>query len=69
MDQDIEEMADLCDEFLDSAISTDSLTRPIMLFARTVGARDEESPGVIIPSEGCSVMSFNSARKWHNEAS
>jgi hypothetical protein len=56
VDQDIEEMADLCDELLDSDISTDSLTRPIMLFARTVGTHDEESPGVIIPSEkviGC----------------
>ena len=56
MDQDIEEMADLCDELLDSNISTDSLTLPIMLFASTVDARDEESIGVKFPSKkviGC----------------
>jgi len=32
MDQDIEEMADLCDELLDSDISTDSLTLPHYAF-------------------------------------
>jgi hypothetical protein len=56
VDQDIEEMADLCDELLDSDISTDSLTRPIRLFSRTVSARNEESFRVKIPCEkviGC----------------
>ena len=56
VDQDIEEMADLCDELLDSDISTDSLTRPIMAFASTVGALDEEYFVVKSPSEkviGC----------------
>jgi len=56
VDQDIEEMADLCDELLDSDISTDSLTRSIMAFVSTVEARLEESIGVKIPSEkviGC----------------
>jgi CHAT domain-containing protein len=56
VDQDIEEMADLCDELLDSDISTDSLTRPIMAFASTVDPRDDESLGEKIPSEkviGC----------------
>src|SRR6266851_2439062 len=43
VDQDIEEMADLCDKLLDSDISTDSLTRPIMHFASTLDARYEES--------------------------
>jgi len=39
VDQDIEEMADLCDELLDSDISTDSLTLPITTFANTVDLR------------------------------
>ena len=39
VDQDIEEMADLCDELLDSDISTDSLTLPIETFAITVKLR------------------------------
>ena len=54
VDQDIEEMADLCDELLDSDISTDSLTHPIMHFASTVYT--QESLEVKIPSEkviGC----------------
>src|SRR6266851_1264551 len=56
VDQDIEEMADLCDELLDSDISTDSLTDSIMFFASIVHARGEESLGVKIPLEkviGC----------------
>jgi CHAT domain-containing protein len=58
VDENVEEMADLCDELLDSDVSTDSLTRPIMLFASTVEFRDKESPypGVKFPSEkviGC----------------
>jgi len=56
VDQDIEEMADLSDELLDSDISTDSLTDPIMHFASIVHARGEESLGVKIPLEkviGC----------------
>ena len=56
MHQDIEEMADLCSKLLDSDISTDSLTRPIMAFMSTVNARDDEPLGVVIPSEkviGC----------------
>jgi len=51
VDQDIEDMAGLCDELLDSDISTDSLTRPIMHFASTVDSRDKESPGGKIPSD------------------
>jgi len=51
VDQDIEEMADLCDELLDSDISTDSLTHPIILFASTIEARGKESLGVKISSE------------------
>jgi hypothetical protein len=52
VDQHIEEMADLCDELLVSDISTDSLTRPIMLFASTVYARDRDQVlEVNIPSE------------------
>jgi len=51
VDENIEEMADLCDELLDSDISTDSLTRPILQFARTVYTRVEECLGVKIPSE------------------
>ena len=44
-------MADLCDELLDSDISIYSLIRPIILFSRTVEARDEESLGLIIHLE------------------
>ncbi len=54
VDENIEEMADLCDELLDSDISTDSLTHPIMHFASTVYT--QESLEVKIPSEkviGC----------------
>ncbi len=51
VDQDIEEMADLCDELLDSDISTDSLTCPIMAFVNTVDACYEEPLGVKNPSE------------------
>src|SRR6266851_2958586 len=40
-DEDIEEMADLCDELLDSDISTNSLILAILPFASTVDARDE----------------------------
>jgi len=36
VDEDIEEMADLCDELLSSDVSIQSLTAPIMAFARTV---------------------------------
>ena len=36
VDQDIEEMADLCDEHLNSDISIESLTNPITHFARTI---------------------------------
>jgi len=56
VDQDIEEMVDLCNELLDSDISTDSLTSPIMAFASTVNARDGEFLVVKNPSEkviGC----------------
>jgi CHAT domain-containing protein len=56
VDQDIEEMADLCDELLDSDISPDSLTRPIMAFTSTVDARYGGLLGVKIPSDkviGC----------------
>src|SRR6266851_4960810 len=54
VDENIEEMADLCDELLDSDISTDSLTGPITVFAHTL-----DPPGQVrakIPSEkviGC----------------
>ncbi len=51
VDEIIEEMADLCDELLDSDISIYSLIRPIILFSRTVEARDEESLGLIIHLE------------------
>jgi hypothetical protein len=51
MDQDIKEMADLCNDLLDCDISPDSLIDPIMTFARTVRARSEENFGVRIPSE------------------
>jgi hypothetical protein len=40
--QDIEEMADLCNDLLDCDISPDTLIDPIMAFARTVRARSEE---------------------------
>jgi hypothetical protein len=51
VDQDIEEMADLCDELLDSDISTDFLTHPIMAFAETIGHHVMEAFGVGNPSE------------------
>src|SRR5216683_1821273 len=56
VDQDIEEMADLCDELLDSDILTDSLTCRIMLFVETIRACVIQTYGVPIPSEkviGC----------------
>jgi len=37
VDEDIEEMADLCDELLNSDISIQSLDHPIAAFARTIG--------------------------------
>jgi hypothetical protein len=52
----LEEMADLCDELLDSDISTESLTHPIMLFVGTVEAHHKEFLGGKVPSEkviGC----------------
>jgi hypothetical protein len=39
VDQDIEEMADLCDELLNSDISIESLTNAIEAFAMAVGSR------------------------------
>ncbi len=51
VDEDIEEMADLCHALLDSERSTDFLAKPIMAFARTVLARVEETVDVRIPSE------------------
>src|SRR6266851_900812 len=45
VDQDIDEMADLCGELLSSDISTDSLTDPIRAFAETVLARYRETIG------------------------
>ena len=45
VDLDIEEMAVLCSELLDSDISTKSLTQPIVDFARTVDARLRGTPG------------------------
>src|SRR6266851_2301619 len=56
VDQDIDEMTDLCDELLNSDTSTDTLTGAIMTFARTVSARCGETLGKQIPSEkviGC----------------
>jgi len=56
VDQDIEEMADLCNELLNSNISTDSLIPRIVAFAKTVYARDTENSRARIPSEktiGC----------------
>jgi len=56
VDQDIEEMAGLCDELLNSDTSTDDLAGAIMALARTVLARCGEIFGVQIPSEkviGC----------------
>ncbi len=55
VDQDIEEMTDLCHELLNSDISTESLILPIMAFTSTVDARPD-SLGVQIPSDkviGC----------------
>jgi hypothetical protein len=51
VDQDIEEMADLCDELLDSDESTDSLNDPIMNFAETIDHHVMETFGVGNPSE------------------
>jgi hypothetical protein len=56
VDQDIDEMTDLCDELLKSDTSTDYLTGAIDAFARTVHTRGEETSGMEIPSEkviGC----------------
>jgi CHAT domain-containing protein len=56
VDQDIDEMADLCGELLNSDISTDSLTYPIRAFAETVLSRYRETFGGGIPFEkaiGC----------------
>src|SRR6266851_7113543 len=56
VDQDIEEMADLCDELLNSDTSTDSLIRPIMHFAETIDDYVIEPFGVRNPYEkviGC----------------
>ena len=43
-DQDIEEMADLCDELLNSDMSMQSLTDPIADFARAINLTFEEEP-------------------------
>jgi len=55
--QNIEEMANLCDELLDSDISTDTLTEPIMAFVRALHhAGLKEAFRTQIPSEkalGC----------------
>jgi CHAT domain-containing protein len=56
VDEDIEEMADLCDELLNSDISSDTLPTPIMAFAETINARVMHILGRRIPSEkviGC----------------
>ena len=57
VDQNIEEMANLCDELFDSDISTDSLTEPIMAFVRALHrAGLKEAFRTQIPSEivlGC----------------
>ena len=56
VDQDIEEMVDLCDELLKSGISTDSLIHLIMEFMRAVRVRLREPFDGKVPSEqviGC----------------
>ena len=56
VDQDIDEMADLCDELLSSDSSTNFLTRPIIAFTEAVLDRNMETTVVRIPSEklvGC----------------
>jgi len=50
VDQDLEEMADLCDELLNSDISSDALPTPIMAFAKTADVRGKETFGMRIPS-------------------
>jgi CHAT domain-containing protein len=55
-DQDIEEMADLCDELLNSGMSTESLSNPILEFVRTVKYHLKDPMAGKIPSEkiiGC----------------
>ncbi len=51
VDENIEEMADLCDKLLDSDISTDSLTRSIMHFVETVDDYVIQPFGMRNPSE------------------
>ena len=52
MGRDIEEMADLCDELLDTDISTESLTSLVMFFARAAAAHfARKLEGQIHPSE------------------
>jgi CHAT domain-containing protein len=56
VDQDVEEMADLCDELLNSGISTESLSNPILEFVRTVKYHLKDPMAGKIPSEkiiGC----------------
>ena len=43
VDQDFEEMADLCDELLNSEVSMQSLTGPIAVFARAINLHFNES--------------------------
>jgi hypothetical protein len=55
VNENIEEMADLCDALLNDDISIESLleslTLPIVAFARTVRVRLDGLPGSRIPSE------------------
>jgi CHAT domain-containing protein len=56
VDQDIKEMADLCDELLNSGSSTESLRNPILEFARTVDGHLKDPMAGKIPSQkiiGC----------------
>jgi CHAT domain-containing protein len=50
-DQDIEDMADLCNELLDSDISIKSLTGPIMAFSEAINAHFEVFFGERTPSK------------------
>jgi hypothetical protein len=51
VDEEIEEMVELCNELLNSDILTDSLNDPIMVFASHVDALGNQSIGMKIPSK------------------
>jgi len=56
VDEDIEEMTDLCDDLLNSDISTNSLIGPIVTFVKTFHGRVKEPFETQVPSEngiGC----------------